>query len=382
MENIKRHFTPPSNQSYFLFGPRGTGKTKILREIYQNAVKIDLLDERKIFEFNAHPENLEKIVLAMKDGEHLILDEVQKAPNLLAKIHQMMESPEYPRIIYVLTGSSARKLKRDGVDLLSGRAIIKNLYPFTAKELGGKFNLEERLKLGMLPLVWASTNPVDTLESYIALYLREEIKLERVVKKLETFSRFLEAMAFSHAELLNISNVSRECGVKRSTCDGHLEILEDLLLGHRLQPFKIKNRKQTVSSEKFYYFDSGVFLSLHQVGPLTDNQSIMGRALEGFIEQHLQAYLAYRNCNEKLYFWRTKAGAEVDFILYGKDLFHAIEVKASNKIIPRDLVGLKSFLEDYPTANATLVYNGKYKVKHDNIMCIPVEEFLLNWPTI
>lgn len=376
MEIIRRQFSPPEHQSYFLFGPRGTGKSQLLGMIYPHAKFLDLLDDKTQIEYSVHPERLEPLVLGMKDDEVLVIDEVQRAPQLLSKIHQLIEDKKYPRITFILTGSSSRKLKRMGVDLLGGRAVVKTLHPFTVKELGETFNLESALNLGMIPLILGAKKPNDTLNSYIALYLKEEVKQERVVQHLESFYRFLEAMAFSHGEVLNLSNVSRDCGVKRSTCDGHLSILEDLLLGYRIPPFKIKNRKQTIESEKFYYFDCGVFNALRPRGPLDDKSQRIGQALEGFIEQNLRAWISYRNRNEKIYFWRTRAGNEVDFIIYGEDLFEAIEVKNTKKISREDLSGLNSFLDDYPQAKAILVFRGENTEQHGKITCVPVEKFL------
>lgn len=376
--NIHRSLKPPEKRSFFLFGPRGTGKSHFLRSYYRDAKTIDLLDEKTLMDFSAHPERLEAVVSAMANGEVLVIEEVQKAPNLLSKIHQLIEEPRFPNVYFALTGSSVRKLQREGVDLLAGRAVLKTLHPFTAGELGENFNLEKHLALGMLPLVWSSPNPQATLESYVALYLKEEVKAERLVKNLATFTRFLEAMTFSHGEVLNLSNVARESGVKRSTCDGHLEVLEDLLLGYRIPIFKKRNRKQTVDSDKFYFFDSGVYQSLKPSGPLDDPGATKGPAFEGFIEQHLRASISYRNCGEEMFYWRTKAGNEVDFVVYGPDRFDAVEVKNSTNIRPKDLSGLKSFLADYPEAQAKLVYRGNHRQKIGNITCIPAEDFLRN----
>jgi predicted AAA+ superfamily ATPase len=184
-------------------------------------------------------------------------------------------------------------------------------------------------------------------------------------------------MTYSHAEVLNLSNISRECGVKRSTCDGYLEILEDLLLGYRVPVFKKKNRKQTVDSDKFYYFDSGVYQTLKPRGPLDDQGATAGPALEGFVEQHLRAWVAHRNDGDNIYYWRTKSGNEVDFVIYGPNIFLAIEVKNCSKVQKADLSGLKSFLDDYPMAQAIFCYRGKDPERHGDIECIPVEKFLM-----
>jgi predicted AAA+ superfamily ATPase len=375
---IQRFFQPPENQSYFLFGPRGTGKSRFLRNYYPKAQFLDLLDGATYFQYQNNPSRLNALVAAMNDNQTLVIDEVQKIPSLLSQVHQILESDEYPKIQFVLTGSSSRKLKRQGVDLLAGRAVLRHMHPFLACELGSSFNLQNSLQQGLIPLVLGSHQSDETLSSYISVYLREEVKQEGLVKNLEAFSRFLEALSFSHGEILNLSNISRECSVKRSTLDGYLEVLEDLLLGFRIPPFKKRNRKSTVDSEKFYFFDTGVFRSLRPIGPLDEPLKIQGPALEGLVIQNIKAWASYRQNKEQIYFWRTEAGNEVDIIIYGPKTFEAIEVKNTQKIRPEDLSGLQSFAKDYPTANLKLLYRGKTREKYHKIECIPVEDYLLS----
>ncbi|RME17651.1 MAG: ATP-binding protein [Bdellovibrio sp.] len=377
-QNIKRFYSPPPQQSFFLFGPRGTGKSSFLKQFYPKAQCIDFLDPYNVDRFSYNPEALEPLVKPLHDGDPFILDEVQKVPSLLSKIHQIMESHQFPKVQFIMTGSSARKLKVHGVDLLAGRALITHMYPFMASELGDQFKLEKALKLGLLPLVLGSPNPAQTLKSYVVLYIREEVKQEGLVRNLSAFSRFLHALSFSHGEVLNLNNVSRDCNVKRSTLDRYIEIVEDLLLGYRLPPFKKQNRKATISSSKFYYFDSGVYYSLREVGPLDDSSIVMGAALEGLVLQNLKAWISYRRQEEEIFFWRTTAQNEVDFIIYGPNQFKAIEVKNSSRISPASLRGLLSFGQDYPLAEKILLYRGKQEEIHKGIRCIPVERFLKN----
>lgn len=378
MKSISRRFSPLTKQSYFLFGPRGVGKSRFLRLAHPEAIIIDLLNEKILTQYLSQPERLESLASAAKNNSVIIIDEVQKAPHLLSTVHRIIESDDFPRIQFILTGSSSRKLKKEGVDLLAGRALVKNMFPFMASELKEKFSFAKTLKVGLIPLVWSSEDPEETLASYIGMYLKEEVKQEGLVRKIETFSRFLEVMCFSHAEIINLSNVSREANIKRSTLDGYLSILEDLLLGFRIQSFKVKNRKDTVKSEKFYYFDIGVFKSLCPSGFLENQAQFKGQALEGLVAQHLKAWISYRNKKENLFFWRTNAGTEVDFVVYGPTTFTAIEVKSSTNIKPEHLRGLKSFAEDYPSAKKILVYCGKDEFLIDNIKCIPIETFLLS----
>lgn len=381
---IPRQFIPPKKQSYFLFGPRGVGKSRLLQLNYLNqsnkstSLKIDLLNERTLLQFLAQPERLHALVKSLNSGSVVIIDEVQKAPNLLATVHEILESDEFPQLQFILTGSSSRKLKKEGVDLLAGRALVRNLFPFLASELGVKFNFARALKEGLVPVVWDSDSPSDTLDSYIGIYLKEEVKQEGLVRNLESFSRFLNVMCFSHSEIINLSNVARETAIKRSTIDGYMSILEDLLLGYRIPSFKIKNRKQTVESEKFYFFDSGVFNSLLPKGPLVNEKQFIGQAIEGLVAQHLKAWTSYRNQGDEVYFWRTSANTEVDFVLYGPKLFMAIEVKTAREPRLEHLAGLRSFSEDYPSAKCILLHTGKEELLIKNIRCIPIEKFLLS----
>jgi predicted AAA+ superfamily ATPase len=338
-------------------------------------VRIDLLDDSQLVSYTHDPTKIMSIVRAMDSGDTLIIDEVQKVPALLSQIHKIMEDDEFPQVQFILTGSSVRKLKETGGDLLAGRAHIYHLHPFLASELGAKFNLESALRYGLLPVIYGFSSASKRIEAYMATYLKEEVKQEGLVRSLESFSRFLETLSFSHSEILNLSNVARESSVKRSTVDGYLSIVEDLLLGYRLSPFKKRNRKNTVDSEKFYYFDVGIFNKLRPQGPL-DGGNIIGQALEGLVMQHLYAWVSYRDEGEKVYFWRTQSGNEVDFIIYGAKTFMAIEVKNSSTIQSEFFKGLRSFGEDYPEAKLILLFRGKRKEIHQGIECIPIEQFL------
>ncbi len=234
----------------------------------------------------------------------------------------------------------------------------------------------ESLSLGLLPLVLAAPVPEEVLRAYIGLYLREEVQAEGMVRNIGHFSRFLEAISFSHASLLNVSQVARECEVGRKIVEGYLNVLEDLLLGYRLPVFTRRAKRATVAHPKFYYFDAGVFTHIRPKGPLDKPQEIAGAALEGLVVQHLKAWNAYQAESFSLYFWRTRAGVEVDFIVYGEAGFWAIEVKHANKIYNRDLRGLRSFCEDYPEATPLMLYRGTERLKIHGILCLPVEEFL------
>ena len=372
METLVRFFRE-STQSFFLFGPRGTGKSTWLKQHYPTAVLIDLLAPEAFRTYSAKPERLREIAKGA-EGKTIIIDEVQKVPELLDVVHELIEGKG--GFQFILTGSSARKLKRTGVDLLAGRAIVKTMHPFMAAELEGSFSLEESLQSGLVPLVRSSADPQETLASYVALYLREEVQMEGIVRNIGAFSRFLEAVSFSHGSTLNVSEVARECQVKRKTVDNYLAVLDDLLLSFRVPVFSRRAKRHLISHPKFYYFDSGVFRSLRPSGPLDSPQEIDGGALEGLIAQHLRAWIAYSSKACTLHYWRTKAGVEVDFILYGEDTFFAIEVKNSARINSKMLKGLNSFKEDYPEAYAILLYRGNERLLINDILCLPCEQFL------
>jgi len=372
MELVTRFFRK-SRQSFFLFGPRGTGKSTWLKQYYPDAVMVDLLAPEVYREYTARPERLREIA-AGGAGKIVIIDEVQKIPELLDVVHGLIE--DGTGLQFILTGSSARKLKRTGVDLLAGRAVIKTMHPFMASELKESFSLAKSLKFGMIPLIVNSLDPAETLASYVALYLREEVQMEGIVRNIGAFSRFLEAVSFSHGSTLNVSDVARECQVKRKTVDNYLSILDDLLLSFRVPIFSRRAKRHLISHPKFYYFDSGVFRSLRPAGPLDSPHEIDGGALEGLVAQHLRAWVAYSNNASTLYYWRTKSGVEVDFVLYGENTFLAIEVKNSSRINSKMLKGLKTFKDDYPEAQAMILYRGEERLVINDILCLPCEQFL------
>ncbi len=374
MEIVDRFFKPPAS-SFFLFGPRGTGKSTFVKRQYGDALYIDLLDPERIRFFSARPERLKEIADANPSSAHIVVDEIQRVPEMLTVVHKLME--EKKGVSFVLTGSSARKLKRAGVDLLGGRALLHTLHPFMAGELGSEFNLDQALQYGLLPLVIHAKDPEEVLRSYTALYLREEVQMEGLVRNVGNFSRFLEAISFSHASILNISNVSRECEVERKVVESYVTILEDILLGWRLPVFTRKAKRALAAHPKFYLFDTGVFRALRPRGPLDQPADIEGQALEGLVAQHLRAWAAYSRVKRDLYYWRTRAGVEVDFVVYGTEGLWAIEVKSSSKIHSGDLRGLRAFRDEYPNSKTLLIYRGQDRLVKSGVLCVPCSDFLM-----
>jgi predicted AAA+ superfamily ATPase len=371
---IKYRFFQQPRGSFFLFGPRGTGKSTWLRRHFEGALFADLLNPETYRLYAARPERLREWVAGNPAAKTVIIDEIQKVPELLDVVHQLIE--EQKGKSFVLTGSSARKLRRAGVDLLAGRAVLKTLHPFMAAELGKGFDLDQALQRGLLPLVVDSRSPRETLGAYAALYLREEVQMEGLVRNLGQFSRFLEAISFSHGGVLNVAAVARECQMERKTAEGYVGVLEDLLLCFRLPVFSRRAKRHLVVHPKFYLFDAGVFRSLRPAGPLDAPEEIAGSALEGVVAQHLRAWNAYSGDRHQLAFWRTKSGTEVDFVVYGPEGFWALEVKNSRSVRPRDLTGLRAFKEDYPEAQTCLLYRGEERLKVEHVLCLPCTAFL------
>jgi predicted AAA+ superfamily ATPase len=293
---------------------------------------------------------------------------------LLNVVHALIERPGRQQR-FVLTGSSARKLRRGGVDLLAGRALLRTLHPFMAAELS-EFQLDTALQRGLLPLVVASSQPDDVLKAYAALYLQEEVQVEGWARNVGSFARFLEVVSFSHAAVLNVSNVARECQIERKTVASYIEVLEDLLLSFRLPVFTKRAGRATISHPKFYLFDTGVYRSLRPRGPLDRAEEIDGCAFEGLVAQHLRAWTAYAPQDYRLFFWRTPSGVEVDFVVYGEGGFWALEVKNTARVRPHDLRGLKSFWSDYPECEPIFLYRGPERLLVDGIWCLPGNEFL------
>lgn len=375
MELAGRFFKKPGG-SFFLFGPRGTGKSTWLKQEMPEAIVIDLLNADTFKRFLSDPELLARVVAGNPQASTIIIDEVQKVPALLDVVHRIVEQGQGRPLQLVLTGSSARKLKRAGVDLLAGRLVLKELHPFMASEIGERFDLERSLRLGMLPLVLGAIDPEETLRSYVALYLREEVMTEALVRNVGSFARFLEAMSFSHGAILNVAEVARECQVNRKTVEGYIEVLEDLLLGYRVPVFSRRAKRRLVQHGKFYYFDAGVQRSVRPRGPLDSPEEARGARLEGLVAQHLRAWISYTGGERRLFYWRTRSGVEVDFVVYGEETFAAIEVKSSRQVSAWDVRGLKIFRKEYPEAAACLLYRGDVRQEIDGIACVPCEEFL------
>ncbi len=372
---VPRILNPPEG-SYFLLGPRGTGKSTWLLQQYPQATRIDLLLGEEERRFSAYPEKIRDVARSLPEGSTLILDEIQRVPRLLPEIHALIE--EKKGIQYIMTGSSARKLRRSVSDLLGGRALLRQMGPFMASELKSEFTLEKALKTGLIPLIWESTDPEGRLRDYLSLYLREEVQAEGLVRQIGDFARFLEVASFSHAAIWTSTDIARESSVKRATVDNYLQILEDLLLAFSLPVFARRAKRKLTAHSKFYFFDAGIYRALRPQGILDNSQEIDGLTLEGLVAQHLRNWALAQNKPHSLSFWRTQTKLEVDFIIYGPKGFWAIEVKRSPNLGPDDVRAMSAFKEEYPEATCFFVVPSKRREIYRGFPVIPIEEFLLN----
>lgn len=367
-----RLIQPPKNKSFFLFGPRGTGKTTWVKTAFPKAIYLDLLEAELFNDLLANPQRLENLI-PEKFKNWIIIDEVQRIPELLNEVHRLIEKYKYK---FILTGSNARKIKRKGQNLLAGRALTYFMHPLTAKELGKDFNLEHSLKYGQLPCVYKEYDPKKYLESYVKTYLEEEIQQEGLTRNLSGFARFLETASFSQGSVLNISSVARECFVERKVVESYFSILEDLLVAYRIPVFTKKAKRRMINHPKFYFFDTGVYHTLRPSGPLDMPEQIQGSSIETLFFQELNAINTNYGLGYKIYYWRTADNIEVDFILYGERGIRAFEVKRTARVSKTMLKGLKSFLVDYPMSKAYFIYGGSRQIREYKISIIPINDAL------
>jgi predicted AAA+ superfamily ATPase len=366
------------NNSIFLFGPRGTGKTSYIKTYLKNALYLDLLDYSIYASLLAAPNRLENLI-PPGYKEWVVIDEVQRIPELLNEVHRLIESK---KIKFILTGSSARSLKKAGTNLLAGRALIYKMHPLIIQEIDDQFSMEYVIKYGLLPAVIGHTDPKKYLESYVQTYIREEVVQEGLTRNIGAFTRFLEAASFSQGQVLNVSEIARGLSVNRLVVANYFDILDDLLLSSRITCFSQRAKRKVIAHHKFYFFDVGVYRTLRPMGPLDSSQEAEGAALETLFLQSLSAVNDYYDLGYKIHFWRTQSGDEVDFVIYGPGGFHAFEIKRSATITSKSLKGLKVFGQEYPQAQLYILFLGKQNEYHSGIRAIPFEQALKNLPQL
>lgn len=362
-------------ETFFLWGPRQTGKSTLLKEHYANARWLDLLQADQFRRYATNPERLREEAEADRHDPHaqIVIDEIQKVPALLDEVHWLIENRKFK---FALCGSSARKVRRGAANLLGGRAIRYELHGLSASEIGVEFDLDRILNHGYLPRVYLAKRPSRLLHSYIADYLKEEIAAEGLVRNLPSFAGFLDAAALSDGELVNFSNVGADCGVSGNTAKSYFEILEDTLLGRWLPAYRKRAKRRVIGASKFYMADVGVVNQLANRGQVIRGSVAYGRAFENWVFHELSAYLDYADTYEKLSYWRLASGIEVDFVL--GDMLIAIEANASNHIVSRHLRGLRSLTKDHPNVQRRIVVclESVPRRTDDGIDILPAESFV------
>jgi len=376
MATIKRRLEIdlPPRQSAFLWGPRKTGKTTYLKERFPKSLVFDFLDTDLVLEFSKRPALLRE-QLSAKDARVLkhpiILDEVQKVPHILDEVHWLIENKG---LQFILCGSSARKLKRGQANLLGGRAWRFEMFPLVSAELEN-LDLLRALNHGMIPSHYLEDQYQKSLKAYTTDYLKEEVFAEGLTRNIPAFSRFFEAMGYSHGQLTNYSNIARECGVDSKTVKEYYQILEDTLLGTMIAPFKKRQSRQVISqAPKFYLFDVGVAGALTHRHVTQERGEMFGRALEHFIFMEIRAHSSLSELNYAIHFWRTKSGLEADFVLGDGEV--AIEVKGTNRVDRSELRPLMAFRDEYRPRQTLVVCNERIERIHERIRILPWRVFL------
>ncbi len=358
-----------ADSSIFLFGARQTGKSTLLRQIFPDAIYIDLLDSNVRKRMELRPVLLYEMLHEKEEGTLVIIDEIPEVPSLLNEVHRLIANHG---LRFILCGSSARKLKRKGHNTLGGRAYPVFLYPFVSQEIPD-FEIDRAVSYGMIPPHYLLQNPHRKLSAYIDIYLKEEIKEEALVRNLNSFQRFLEVAALTNGEIINLQNIAQECGISASTVSSYFDILEDTLVGYRVPAYKKHIKRRLVQAPRFYYFDVGVANHLLHRGKLLRGTPEYGHAFEHLVIQELIAFLHYTESNEQLTYWRTYTGMEVDAVI--GDAHVAIEIKSVESVLPRHLKGLKAFGEEYATCRKIIVSLDQFNRTVDGIEHIYVLDF-------
>lgn len=360
-----------AKKSFFLFGPRGTGKSFLIRKSFgpQTPV-INLLKASFQLRLLQNPNQLEEIIdeTISEEQSLVVIDEIQKVPLLLDEVHRLIEERN---LRFLLTGSSARRLKNDGANLLAGRAWVAELFPLTFSEIP-QFNLDRYLRYGGLPAVVLSDEPEEQLDAYVQMYINEEIKSESLVRRIPAFMEFLRFAALSNTKLINFASLARDAGVSPPTIASYVSILEDTLIGFQIRPWKKPTSRKPIAASKFYFFDTGVVNALAGTQHVDRNSNLYGELFEQWIAMELRAYLSYRRIKTSLCFWRTEEGVEVDFIIPDRA---AIEVKATRKVTQADLKSLKILKDENK-----LDYDF-FLVSHDPVDRTVDGVHVLNWKT-
>ena len=370
MYNRKQLFIGAENESVFFWGARQTGKSTLLKTLYPNALTFDLLLSSVYNDLLKDPDSLRETILANLDKTPVIIDEIQRLPNLLNEVHWLIVNHN---VRFILSGSSPRKIIRSGANLLGGRALRYELYPLISQEIPD-FDLIRAINNGLLPRHYDSVNPKKLISSYLGNYLRDEIVAEAKIRNVEIFSRFLDAAAFTNGEMVNYTNIATDCGVSATTIKEYFQILEDTMLGRFLQSFQKKPKRKVIQAPKFYLFDVGIANYLLNRDKIETKTELFGKAFEHFIYQEIYAHSRYTDKNYSICYWHTTSKLEVDFILGDHEV--AIEVKSTDHAESRHLKGLKAFSEEYEVKKKILISNDPLPRLIGDILVLPWRIFL------
>lgn len=370
MYNRKQVFIGSEQESIFFWGARQTGKSTLLKTLFPNALWFDLLLSDEYERLSKKPELLREIILANRNISLVIIDEIQRLPDLLNEVHWLISNHN---IRFILSGSSPRKILRGGFNLLGGRALRYELYPLISVEIPD-FDLIRALNHGLLPRHYDSANPRKLLSSYIGSYLQDEIVAEARIRNVHTFSRFLEVAALTNGEMINYTNIASDCGISAKTIKEYFQILEDTLIGRYLPSFQKRPKRRVITAPKFYMFDIGITNYLLNRTKIEKGTELFGKAFEHFIYQEIYAHSRYSDVNYPMYYWRTASQIEIDFVLGDHEV--AIEVKATDQATVRHLKGLKAFAEEYDVKKLILVSNDPLPRLVDDIEILPWKVFL------
>lgn len=372
--HLKRILDLPAllkKKSFFLFGPRATGKSTLIRNSFDvnEIIMINLLHGDYYLRLNNAPHMLEEIIQGHTQSKLVVIDEVQRVPALLNEVHRLIEEQQ---LTFLLTGSSARSLKKQGINLLAGRAWQAHLFPLTSSEIPS-FNLMRYLRYGGLPAVYLSDDPAEELNAYVHTYLREEVQAESLVRKIPAFTRFLEVAALSSGKMLNFSEIASDTGVPVSTIREYYHVLEDTFIGFMVPGWTKSVKRKAIAKAKFYLFDIGVKNTLAQTTAIEPKTDLFGQAFEHFIAMEIRAWLDYRRLNKSLSYWCSTHGAEVDFII-GDDI--ALEVKTTHQVHDKHLKNLNLLMEENMCKKYMIISFDKINRKAGHIDILHWETFL------
>lgn len=348
-QEYMRLLTLTNDETFFLWGPRQSGKSTLLKKFFSDAYWIDLLLPDVYRTYLTNPEQLIEEV-TLKEIEFVVIDEIQKIPQLLDVVHWLIENRG---VNFALCGSSARKVKRGHANLLGGRGIKYELYGLSAREIADDLDIMKLLNHGYIAPIYQSNNPKRLLNSYISHYLKEEIAAEGLVRNLPAFSEFLNVAALSDSELLNYSTIARDVGIASSSIKGYFEILSDTLLGRFLPSYKKRPKRRISTAPKFYFFDVGVVNFLAKRGTIQTKSELIGKAFENWIFHELCCYNSYNERFAEFYYWRLSSGVEVDFLVNHIDC--AIESKSSEKITSQHMKGLRELKKEHPDVKKMII---------------------------